>query len=97
MRDGAIERINAASLGGNRSTPSNAARMPKLLRKAISVSLPKKTSSRNITRPISAIGTGYPSPGARTGKRFEETLPPFAHLADASGAPPYMGLRVDQD
>jgi len=24
-------------------------------------------------------------------------LAPFAHLADTSGAPPYMGLRVDQD
>jgi hypothetical protein len=51
--------------GGKRSTPSNAARIPKLFRKAISVSLPRKTSSRNMTRPIPAIGTGWPTTAAR--------------------------------
>jgi hypothetical protein len=41
MREGAIERMNAASRGGKRSMPSKAARIPKLFRKAISVSLPR--------------------------------------------------------
>ena len=35
--------------------------------------------------------------GARAGERFEEMLPSLAHLADAAGAPPHMGLGVDED
>src|SRR6185295_10560730 len=35
-------------------------------------------------------------PRARAGERFEEMLPALAHLADAAGAPPHMGLGVDE-
>jgi hypothetical protein len=35
--------------------------------------------------------------GARARERFEEMLPALAHLADAAGAPPHMGLGVDED
>ena len=34
---------------------------------------------------------------ARAGERFQEMLAAIAHLPDAAGAPPDMGLRVDQD
>src|SRR5207248_4294718 len=36
-------------------------------------------------------------PGARARERFEEMLPPLAHLTDTAGAPPHMGLGVDED
>jgi len=39
--------------------------MPKLLRNAISVWLSSSASSKNMTRPISAIGTGRPTTAAR--------------------------------
>src|SRR5438105_2822313 len=98
MREGAIERIKAASRGGKRSTPSNAARIPKLFRKAMSVSLPRKTSSRNMTRPISAIGTGWPTTPAREpASDLRKCSPPLAHLADTASAPPHMSLGVDED
>ena len=60
-----MPRIKAASLGGNRSIPSKAPRMPKLLRKAMSVSLCKNISSSHIIRPMSAMGTGLPMTLAR--------------------------------
>src|SRR5262252_9570507 len=35
--------------------------------------------------------------GARARQRFEKMLPALAHLTDAAGTPPHMGLGIDED
>src|SRR6185436_7654395 len=35
--------------------------------------------------------------GSRAGERLEKVLAARRHLADSSGSPPYVGLKVDQN
>jgi hypothetical protein len=98
MRDGAIERMNAASRGGKRSTPSNAARIPKLCKKRdVGLTAEKDVFEEHDSPHIGDRHGMADYRGARARKRFEEMLTPLAHLVDAAGTPPHTGLGVDED
>jgi len=97
MRDGAIERINAASLGGQIDTVERRAHTEAIEESDIGFAVQEHVFEKHHAPHIRNRHRVPHHPSARTGKRFEEMLAPFAHLADTSGAPPYMGLRVDQD
>jgi hypothetical protein len=71
MRDGAIERMNAASRGGNKSTPSNAARIPKLFRNS------PRGADKHLHEPNLRGGCGPQSQKETLGLECEDWLAPL--------------------
>jgi hypothetical protein len=98
MRDGAIERMNAASRGGIEINAIECRTHAEAVQKGyIGLAAKKDILEKHHATHVGDRHRMADHRGPRTRERFEEMFPPLAHLADAAGTPPHMGLGVDED